>query len=206
MYDMIKTVLIQYTAKIPDVQHTLQLLTKNLDNYLRFEQKVKGQSSSIHLVLILAEFIRKTKRPHHLSANWMRYTVTGVVLLATLRYIYGQRFNIMETFVNLRIWAENFWKLQIQEPLWNMYTTIRYERSNLNVIDPQYFTREFYYLSSSRSVQASAESLQRMVTDFLEETREILTEEELQKIKAETLQGDIQSVMYNLLTSCFSIF
>jgi len=123
--------------------------------------------------------IKKYGRPNYLQANWMKYTGMFVGTYVALRWLVGNANQIVSWIKDARIATKNFWSRYLEEPLLNIYKTIRYERSSFVVMDKS-------------AVDADVDSLVRMVGDYVKQKE---GEKVSPQLILEAQNGDLKSIM-----------
>jgi len=126
--------------------------------------------------------LSENRRPSKLSANWLPYSLISLSVLVIIRSIYKEKAAIYEFVCDVVISTINFYKRYFEEPLQNIYTTIRYDTSNLNVI-------------SQKAMEADMDSLGRMVIEFLKRYRPELGDQQIEQITAEARNGNLSPIL-----------
>lgn len=153
-------------------RRTLLELTQNLDQYVKHVTRFH-----IHEI---QDCLYLYQTPGHFARHWVKYSVAVIAAFFATRYVYQHIDEVNSWAINARDAAIRFYHNNVENPLKNMYSVIRYDRHQ-QLLDPV-------------SLESSVHSLQNMMTDYAMENYK-LDSSQLEKIRVQAQRGDLSLIM-----------
>ncbi|KAL6080567.1 Nuclear control of ATPase protein 2 [Balamuthia mandrillaris] len=130
----------------------------------------------------LEQLSRRYARPSRLSAHWMKYTAITAGISGLVWSVMYNRVTIMESIQALQVTSVNLLKNWVVRPLQDVYRTVRYNRHS-------------FVIMSDAAMAAEAQSLRRMVEEFITQSKLARQEMHIQNIIHQVDEGDLSAIM-----------
>eukprot|EP01117_Protostelium_nocturnum_P012125 TRINITY_DN4448_c0_g1_i2.p1 TRINITY_DN4448_c0_g1~~TRINITY_DN4448_c0_g1_i2.p1 ORF type:complete len:587 (-),score=222.40 TRINITY_DN4448_c0_g1_i2:74-1834(-) len=167
------------------MEATQSELNKLSSQQEKMDAIVDLMKKNMHDVKTFDESIRKVLkingRPSWFSRKWTQLSVFSVALAFGLSEGFSRRDLIKKAIVDAKISVVNFSKRFLEEPLLNIYNTIRHDTSNFAVMDP-------------KSLNSDVDSLGRMVRDFAQKHGNF-SPAQLAELEKSAKVGDIKPIL-----------
>ncbi|KAL9643436.1 hypothetical protein ABK040_010051 [Willaertia magna] len=127
-------------------------------------------------------YLNTFKKPNHFQRNWIRYSLLLSAGSIVGYYSYKNINNIIEISVDSYKSLKRFIQNSILEPIYNIYSIIHYDEHK-------------HQLASKDDLEVSVKSLERMVTDFINDNDKSIPSSKLAEYVELAKKGDISVVM-----------